>query len=356
MRLDRRMPIRQRYLGPAPEADGYWMQRALDEAAKGRGTTSPNPPVGAVIVREQVLLAAGYTQPAGQAHAEVAAIRALRSPELAQGATLYVTLEPCSTHGRTPPCTDAIIEHGITRVVYGATDPNPEHVGRAQKVLEGAGLSVSTGVLRDACEQSIRIFRHWVQTGHPYIIAKAGLSLDGRLTRPEGEPSWLTSPASRRDAQQLRLEVDAILVGAETVRQDDPQLTIRHPHTPATKRPLARLIVTQSGRLPCGAKVFTDADAAHTLTFTNLSWAELLEAIGNHGITSVLIEGGGRVLTSALEAQCVQEAHLYMAPMISGGEVSMVQRALSQAIQFDQPNIRQLGDDLCVSGRLCYAT
>lgn len=328
------------------------MQRALDQAAKARGTTSPNPPVGAVLVRDAVLLAVGHTQPAGQAHAEVVALTA--AGDEARGATLYVTLEPCSSHGRTPPCTEAIVRGGVAQVVYGATDPNPAHVGRAQALLEAAGVSVRTGVLQEACEQSLRIFRHWIQTGRPYIIAKAGLSLDGRLNRPDGEPSWLTSPASRRDAQQLRLEVDAILVGAETVRQDDPQLTLRHPHTPANKPPLKRIVLTRSGDLPEQAKVFTDGFAAHTLTFTDISWDDLLQALAEREITSVLLEGGGQVLTSALKARCVQEMHLYLAPMISGGSVSMIHEALPQAVRLPQPTVRQIGDDVCVSGLLCY--
>ena len=346
------MPIRQRYAGPASDADAYWMQRALDQAAKCRGTTSPNPPVGAVLVKNGLLLAVGHTQPAGQAHAEVVALNS--AGDGAKHATLYVTLEPCSSYGRTPPCTEAIVRLGVSRVVYGATDPNLAHAGRAQALLEASGISVRTGVLKDACEQSLRFFCHWIQTGRPYIIAKAGLSLDGRLNRPNDEPSWLTSPESRRDAQQLRLEVDAILVGAETIRQDDPQLTLRHPHTPVNRRPLWRIILTRSGALPEDAKVFNDELAEHTLTFTDLSWDDLLIVLAEREITSVLIEGGGQVVTSALKARCVQEMHLYFAPMISGGTVSMVQEALPRAITLSKPAVRQIGDDLCVSGPLSY--
>ncbi len=202
-------------------ADALWMERALAEARLGVGLTSPNPPVGAVIVRDGELLGAGHHCRAGGPHAEIEALTQARAafPDRIRGATIYVTLEPCSTQGRTPPCTGAILAAGITRVVYGASDPNPAHQGRADELLRAGGIAVSAGVLAADCDDLIRPFRKWITTRRPYIIAKAGQTLDGRITRPFGEPQWITSEAARAHGRRLRTRVDAILVGAETVRR-----------------------------------------------------------------------------------------------------------------------------------------
>ncbi len=348
--------ITQQYAGPPGDAeDAYWMARALATAQRGIGTTSPNPCVGAVIVKDSVRMGAGHTAPPGGPHAEVRALAAASRDHEVRGATLYVTLEPCSTHGRTPPCCQAIIDHGIARVVVGSVDPNPAHAGRGVTILQEAGIEVVSGVRQAEADHLIRIFRHWIEYQRPYIIAKAGISVDGCLTRPPGESNWLTSASSRRDAQHLRILVDAILVGAETIRQDDPSLTVRHPWTPGIKPPLKRMILTRSGTLPKDARVFTDALAAHTTIIENASWPEWLESATCAGISSILIEGGGKTLTEALRARAVDELHLYVAPRLSGTSERFLVEALGIDVQLENPQVTRLGDDVRIVGRLQYA-
>ncbi len=342
--------IQQRFAGSPDEADRYWMKRALAEARLGRGATSPNPPVGAMLVKDNQLLAQGHHARAGGPHAEIACLGQLINQEEAKGATLYVTLEPCSTHGRTPPCTQAILDSGIARVVYASRDPNPDHAGRADAIFQKAGIEVKRGLLEKEGDALIRVFRHWIFTKRPYIVVKAGLSLDGRLTRPPGEGPWLTSPASRHDAQRLRVQVDAILTGAETIRKDDPSLTIRHHQVPHGKRPLKRVILTNSGRLPQDAQVFTDALASETIVLENQSWPGILKTLADQEITSVLIEGGGDVLQQVFREQLVNEVCFYLAPLVSGGGTAAVLDRLSSAIQLEGVTFRRIGDDVCVSG------
>src|SRR5450432_3465640 len=208
----------------ADSRDEKFMRAALLEARKGIGSASPNPAVGAVLVQKGRIVARGYHRARGLPHAEVECLAAAGRGELGS-ATLYVTLEPCSTTGRTPPCTKAIVRKGVGRVVIGATDPNPLHRGRGIRELTAAGIDVTTDVLSAECSRLNEAFNKWIVTGQPFVIAKCGMSLDGRLTRNPGEERWITSPTARRQARQLRAQVDAILIGAETLRQDNPRLT-----------------------------------------------------------------------------------------------------------------------------------
>ncbi|MGI9242758.1 MAG: bifunctional diaminohydroxyphosphoribosylaminopyrimidine deaminase/5-amino-6-(5-phosphoribosylamino)uracil reductase RibD, partial [Verrucomicrobiales bacterium] len=247
-------------------SDQAHMTSALVEAEQGLGLTSPNPTVGAIIVRgKDRVISKGYHHRAGGPHAEVEAIRKCSSQQL-RGATLYITLEPCSSHGRTPPCTEAIIEAGITRVVYAMTDPNPAHAGRADRILRRHGIEVKRGVLRREAQKLLRPWTHWIRTGRPWVIAKAGSSLDGRITRPPGEPQWLTSSAARSDAQQLRRRADAILIGAGTLRADNPSLTVRGAAARGKKQPL-RVVLAGEKRMSRKAKLFTDRHAERTLVY-----------------------------------------------------------------------------------------
>src|SRR4026209_2188174 len=216
------------YLHPVPQPNTHekFMRAALLQAKKGLGTTSPNPAVGAVLVLRNRIIACGHHRMAGGDHAEIDCLRKLDDPIPAE-AVLYVTLEPCSTRGRTKPCTNYIIKRGVRRVVIGAVDPNPKHRGRAIGLLYTAGVNVSNGVLEDECTRLNEAFNKWIVTGEPFVIAKCGMSLDGRLTRPPDEPRWITGRDARREANQLRASVDAVLVGAETVRSDNPRLTAR---------------------------------------------------------------------------------------------------------------------------------
>lgn len=329
--------------------DETFMREALAEARKGLGFTHPNPAVGAVIVRANRIVARGWHRAAGGPHAEIAAIRkATRT----QGATLYVTLEPCSTQGRTPPCTETLIAAGFARVVYGATDPNPRHVGRAKGMLEKAGIAVTEGVLSRECAALNTGWNKWIATGRPYVIAKAGMSLDGRLNSPP-EHRWLTSPASRRDAMKLRARVQAILVGAETVRADDPQLTIRGVRH--REQPL-RVVWTKSGALPPGAKLFTDEFRDRTLVFQNQSLRSVLAELGKRGVASVLLEGGARVLGEAVDRRLVDEVNFYLAPLLIGGPVPVTggrgAGSNDQAIRLENATYTRIGPDVKLSGNV----
>ncbi len=331
------------------------MRAALVEARKGVGRTSPNPAVGAVIVRAGKIVGRGFHRGAGQAHAEVETIRALRKPGLARGATLYVTLEPCSTHGLTPPCTGAIKAAGFQRVVFGATDPNPRHAGRAKRILRGAGIAVTTGILAEECLELNRAFNHWMTTGQPWVVAKFATSLDGRLTRRPGEPPWLTRPDARRHAQQLRARVDAILVGAGTIRADDPQLTVRG--VPGARQPW-RVVLTRSGRLPARARIFTDVHRERTLVYRGQSLSAVLRDLGARQITSVLIEGGGEVLGEAFDNRLVNEVQCYFAPLIVGGPVPAVGgtgvHSNDERIVLEHARFEPVGQDLCLQALVAY--
>ena len=297
--------------------DEKFMRVALNEAKKALGQTSPNPAVGAVLVIDNQIVSKGHHREAGRAHAEIECLRDFGAP-LPARATLYVTLEPCSTTGRTGPCTDAIIRAGLKIVVVGATDLNPQHSGRGIIELRNAGVRVRDGILAENCMRLNEAFNKWIVTGQPFVIAKCGMSLDGRLTRPPGESHWITGRDARRDAHQLRACVDAVLVGAETVRVDNPRLTVRGFRR--TRQPW-RIVLTRSGRLPPQARIFSDKFAARTLIYKRKSLSFVLKDLGKRGITSVLIEGGGEVLGEALDKRLIDKVQIYLGPIVTGGPV-----------------------------------
>ena len=251
------------------QTDAHWMQLALAEARKGVGRTAPNPPVGAVIVKHGVLLGSGWHRAAGQPHAEREALAdacANHGREAVRGATVYVTLEPCSTHGRTPPCTQGLIDAGVARVVYACVDRNPDHAGRADTLLTAAGIVVASGVCRDEAERILRPFFKVRETGLPWVIWKTAMSLDGRITRPPGEGQWLTGEAARADVQQLRATADAILTSGATVRRDRPALTLRAPGLLDGRPQPWRVVFTDEPEsLPKDAPLFTDEWRERTL-------------------------------------------------------------------------------------------
>jgi diaminohydroxyphosphoribosylaminopyrimidine deaminase/5-amino-6-(5-phosphoribosylamino)uracil reductase len=328
-----------------------WMRLALREARRGLGRTSPNPAVGAVIVSAGgKLLAKGWHRAAGLPHAEIEAIRALARPGLARGATIYVTLEPCSTHGRTPPCVDAIIAAGFARVVVGAVDPNPKHAGRGLKRLRKAGIEVVSGVLGEEAAGLNRAFNQWIVTGMPLVIAKCALSVDGRITRRPGEGQWLTGERSRADAHRVRAHVDAILIGAGTLRADNPRLTVRGVR--GARQPW-RVVVTRGGRLPRAAHLFTDEHRARTLVYKDRPLAEVLWDLGARGVTSVLIEGGAQVLGEAFEQRLVDCVRFYIAPLLLGGPKLAVAGGDSAAT-IDNQKHRRIGNDILLTGDVRY--
>jgi diaminohydroxyphosphoribosylaminopyrimidine deaminase / 5-amino-6-(5-phosphoribosylamino)uracil reductase len=309
--------MRQRYLCGMPrvQSDEAFMRVALAEARRGVGLTSPNPAVGAVLVVQGKVVARGHHRRAGAPHAEVECLSGF-GRRVPPSATLYVTLEPCSTIGRTGACTTAIINAGVKKLVIGTLDPNPKHAGAGIDLLRKAGIDVGLGVLADECQEINESYNKWIQTGVPFVIAKCGMSLDGRLTAPPSESQWLTSAASRRHANRLRSQVDAILVGAETIRADNPRLTARAGQGP--KQPW-RVILSRSGKLPRQAKIFTDRFAPRTLTYGRIKLVALLRELGEKEIVSVLIEGGGDVLGQALDQRLIDKVQIYVAPVFTGG-------------------------------------
>lgn len=304
------------------ESDESWVGRAAVLAHKGDGRTHPNPPVGACLVKGGRLIGEGWHRRAGGDHAEVAAIRnARRRGNDPKGATLYVSLEPCSRPGRVGACTDAIIAAGIRRVVYGATDPNPRNRGRAKRVLSAAGVACERIAARTAwgtrspallcCEEAVKAFAKHQRTGLPYVTVKIAMSLDGRICDDRGGARWISSKESRRFTDDMRTRADAVMVGAETVRRDDPSLL---PHG----RPngdLVRVVVSKSGRLPKNAQVFTDGKNP-TLVFD--SPRKALEALGKAGRLHVVCEGGMKLAVSLAEQGLVDEWLTVLSPVVIG--------------------------------------
>ena len=381
-----------------PVESGY-MRLALRLARRGRGTTSPNPMVGAVLVKGGRVIGRGWHRRAGEAHAEIEALRdAQMRGHKAKGATLYVTLEPCSTHGRTPPCTEAIIAAGIKKVVAGTVDPNPRHSGRAFKILHDMGLAVSRGVMAEQCERLNEAFNHWIVQGTPLVTVKAGMTLDGKIATAAGGSRWITGEPARAYGMQLRRRADAILVGINTVLADDPSLTVRGPKSPVRSSKLAgsapqcavpmqglrRIVLDARGRTPLGAKVVTDAHAALTTVVVtglapkrrvaalaqrvrvlvalgsgnqiNLRW--LLRKLGSEGITSLLVEGGGEVNASFLEQGLAQHVAFFYAPLVLGGRNSRPAvagagaKTLAESLSLSDLEWRRLGADWLLSARV----
>jgi diaminohydroxyphosphoribosylaminopyrimidine deaminase / 5-amino-6-(5-phosphoribosylamino)uracil reductase len=326
-----------------------FMRAALVEAEKGSGATSPNPAVGALLVWRNRIIARGHHRQAGDDHAEIDCLK-LANP-IPVEAILYVTLEPCSTHGRTAPCADYIIKRGVRRVVIGAVDPNPKHRGRAIGLLRATGIYVITGVLEDKCARLNETFNKWIVTGEPFVIAKCGMSLDGYLTRPTGETRWLTSKSSRAHARQLRALVDAIIVGAETIRRDNPRLTLRK--GPRRTHPW-RVVLTKSGRLPQEAKIFRDSKRERTLVYRRQSLRAVLRDLGRREIISVLIEGGGDVLSQALDERLIDKVQIYIAPIFTGGGVLAFggngAASTQRSLRLNSPHYQRIGPDICIIG------
>lgn len=298
--------------------DRRYLQRALELAQLGSGLTLPNPRVGAVLVRGGKIIGEGYHQRAGSPHAEVSAVAdAKKRGHSVVGATLYVTLEPCSTYGRTPPCTGLILRKKIRRVVFAATDPNPAHAGAAAKLLRSAGVEVSSGLLADEATALNRDFNWWIVQRRPWVVAKIAVSLDGRIVTPSDDDRWLTSPVARQAAHELRWESDAILVGAETARQDNPRLTVRLPGRKGKLQPW-RIVVTRSGKLPRTLHLFSDQHRDRTLVFQGRPLKEIIAALGAWNISHLLIEGGGQILTEAFQVGLVNEVAFFIAPSVMG--------------------------------------
>lgn len=325
------------------EEDARWMQRALDCAAQGRLTARPNPMVGAVIVRDGELVATGFHVRAGLGHAEAVALGA--AGEAARGATVYVNLEPCSHHGRTPPCADALIRAGVARVVCGMIDPNPRVSGRGVARLREAGIEVVVGVLREACERLNEDFLVTMTHGRPFVTLKLAMSMDGRIATASGDSQWLSSPASRTWVHDLREAAGAVLVGTGTLVTDNPALTARDGIVLRAHQP-QRWVLDASLRAPLDLQVYRgtggptvvvcreDADAERRAALRGLGievWSapvradgrvevrEVLAEMARRGLLSVLVEGGGALAGDLFDADLVDRAHFVYAPLVLGG-------------------------------------
>ena len=296
-----------------PEAeysDADHMRRAASLAADVRGTTAPNPWVGSVVVSGQdaELRFFGATAPPGGPHAEVTAM-AQAGPEHTRGATLFTTLEPCVHHGRTPPCTDAIIEAGVTRVVVAVLDPDENVAGRGIAALEAAGIEVTVGVGADEVSEQLAPYLKHRTTGQPWVVLKMAASLDARTAAPDGTSRWITSEEARHDVHRLRARSDAVLVGAGTVRADDPELTVRLGDGEVHRQPL-RVVL---GTAPPGAKVHPALELSGDLD-------DVLTELGQRGVLQLLVEGGARVAHDFHAAGLVDRYVLYLAPVLFGGD------------------------------------
>lgn len=284
--------------------DQDWMARAMAVAATARLRASPNPWVGCVIVARDGSVHDGATEPPGSRHAEIVALHA--AGPAARGATLYSTLEPCCHQGRTGPCTEAIIAAGVARVVVGVADPDPSVSGHGLARLRSAGIEVVDGVGADRCGEQLRPYLHHRRTGRPFVVLKLATTLDGRTAAPDGSSQWITSPEARAAVHRLRAESDAILVGAGTVRADDPALTVRHVEGPDPRR-----IVL--GSAPPGARV-------HPCTEWDGPLPDLLDRLGREGVLQLMVEGGPTVAASFHRARLIDRYVLHLAPAVFGGD------------------------------------
>lgn len=359
--------------------DREFMRLALREAAKGEGRTAPNPCVGAVVAKDGRVIGKGWHRRAGTPHAEIHALQA--AGKAAAGATLYVTLEPCNHHGRTPPCTEAILAAGIARVVIGMEDPNPGVAGKGAVRLAAGGVAVTGGVLAMECRRLNRPFSKQITSGLPWLTIKAGISLDGRIAARSGHSQWITGPAARRAAHGLRDRHDAILVGIGTVLADDPSLTTRLPG--GRGRDPLRAVLDSRLRLSPAAKILQqqspsatwifhgpEADGAAALRLRQagavlhevplavgggLDLHTVLRRLGQAGVLSVLAEGGGRVHGALLRAGLADAAAFFIAPVLIGGDGlplcdTLGLERVDLAPRLREVTRRRLGEDLLIQG------
>ncbi|MBI2870848.1 MAG: bifunctional diaminohydroxyphosphoribosylaminopyrimidine deaminase/5-amino-6-(5-phosphoribosylamino)uracil reductase RibD [Candidatus Omnitrophica bacterium] len=359
------------------------MQKSLGLARKSLGHTSPNPAVGALVARGGRVLGQGYHKAAGEAHAEREALAA--AGKKAQGGTLYVTLEPCSSWGRTPPCTDAIIEAGIRRVVYAARDPNPQNRGKAAAILKKRGIQVTEGVCEAEAVLLIEAFVKFIKTGRPFVIIKVAQSLDGRLATRTGDSKWISDEEARRYGHILRSRADAVLVGVNTVLKDNPRLNARlneesgpHPR---------RIILDSTLRIPLNAAVVSGEFAKTTIVATTkqasfekartliehgvkvltidsdngkIDLKALLGVLGALEITHILVEGGPEVITSFLEEGLADKVVVILAPILIGGQGAPhlwqgqgVER-VDEAVHLQSVRQHMIGRDLVIEGYPVY--
>lgn len=357
--------------------DEHYMQLALKLARKGRGHASPNPLVGAVIVKNDRIISQGYHKQFGGPHAEINAINNAR--ESIEGATLYVNLEPCCHEGKTPPCVESIVRHKIGKVVIGSIDSNPLVSCKGLNYLQSHGIEVTAGVLEDKCRRLNEIFFHYMETGMPFITVKYAQTLDGRIATATGQSQWISSEAAQKFAHQLRAEHDAILVGLGTVIKDDPELTVRHIRG---RNPL-RIVMDSSLKIPRKAKILQKLTDAKTLVVTtkiddnpqfrhiadsgaeiiaidadeqgNVDLKKLLKFLAGKGISSILVEGGAQIITALLNNDLANRLVTIIAPKIIGkgieaiGDLKIKELNCAKSLSFQK--IKKIGPDIIIDSR-----
>ena len=351
----------------------------MELAQKGVGAVNPNPLVGAVIVKNDHIIGEGYHQRFGEAHAEINALKS--SSEDVKGATMYVTLEPCSHFGKTPPCAHALVEHGIKKVYIGMLDPNPLVSGRGVKILEDAGITVTHGLLAKELAHQNRVFLKYIQQKSPYVVMKTAMTLDGKIATSSGNARWVSNESSRHIVHQMRHELSAIMVGVNTVICDDPLLTTRLDGVKG-RNPM-RIVVDSNARIPLDAKILNSSQIASTIVAVTPSaqahkvaqiralgnevievpspdgrvdLSMLMRILGEKGIDGVLLEGGATLNFSALENGVVDEVVSFIAPKIVGGALAKtpvggvgVDR-MDQAIALENITVSQCDGDLMIIG------
>jgi diaminohydroxyphosphoribosylaminopyrimidine deaminase/5-amino-6-(5-phosphoribosylamino)uracil reductase len=346
--------------------DATYMKMAIDIGRKGLGRTAPNPPVGAVIVKDGRIIGEGFHPKAGMPHAEIYALESCS--EDPAGSTIYVTLEPCCHHGKTPPCTDAIIKAGISRVVYAVNDPNPVVSCNGRQALIDASVEVLPGVCKEEAEDLIRWYSKWMKTGMPYVTLKTAMTLDGFIAANSGT-GWISSDESRRYVHELRNRMDAILVGIGTATTDDPQLTCR---IEGGRDPL-RVIIDKEFKIPPGSRCLgeeciiitastryrEDISATGTKVMQlelkdngHFDWAEVFRLIGGMGIHSILVEGGSSIISSLLKESSVDRIILLVAPKLLGAGIPIVSwpdtSSIADALDLVIEKVRTIGTDIVV--------
>jgi diaminohydroxyphosphoribosylaminopyrimidine deaminase/5-amino-6-(5-phosphoribosylamino)uracil reductase len=362
-------------------ADERYMSRALALAQRGRGHTRPNPMVGAVLVRDGIILGEGYHRRAGGPHAEIEAIRSAH--ESLEGATLYVTLEPCCHQGKTPPCTDAILELGLSRVVVAMKDPNPEVQGKGISALKSAGLKVSVGLLGDKAARLNEAFCTYHTMGRPFVVTKWAMSLDGRTSTDLGESKWISNAVARQHVHQMRALMDAVMVGIGTVVRDDPELTVRLPDHEGPQ-PI-RIVVDGHLKIGPNARLLNDETGGKVLIATSqqastakrdelrqrghevivvdsanrrVDLVSLMRELHARGIQSVLLEGGRQLAASMFAEGLVDKLVCFLAPKVLGGRLpggpllGWGTPTMDRALKLTNISIRQFGDNVCLEGRI----
>ena len=361
--------------------DQNYMLQAIQLAKQGEGWTNPNPMVGAVIVKNGRIIGKGYHKKCGELHAERNAIASLT--ESAEGATIYVTLEPCCHYGETPPCTEAIIEQKIKRVVIGSRDPNPKVSGKGIKMLQEAGIEVIEDFMREECDRLNPVFFHYITTKTPYVVMKYAMTLDGKIATKTGASKWITGEAARAEVQHMRHRYMGIMAGIGTVLADDPMLNVR---VEGWKSPI-RILCDSGLRIPLDGQIVKSAGKYRTIVAyadsenteakrkrlhemgveticcpdenNQVDLKKLMKYLGEEGIDSILLEGGGTLNDSALRAGIVQEVQAFIAPKLFGGMNSKTPvegigvRFPSEAVKLKCTDICQIGEDIRITCQVC---